>query len=177
MSKEIWKPIADLPNYQISSHGKVKSPKRTLNAYPNQKGYLRVALSYNGKIVQRSIHSLVLEAFVSKRPQGMVSRHLNGNKLDNRLENLAWGTTKENCLDKVIHGTLLNGESNPRSKLTLGQVKEIVSTYIPFHRKFGAVPLAKKYGVHKVTIDKIIHGKAWAAALSKDAPASKPGER
>jgi HNH endonuclease len=52
-----------------------------------------------------AVHSLVLETFVGARPDGLEARHLNGDSLDNRLVNLAWGTHSENMLDKQAHGT------------------------------------------------------------------------
>lgn len=53
----------------------------------------------------RYVHHLVLEAFVGPRPHGMQCRHINGNSLDNRLKNLAWGTPSEDNYDRVRHGT------------------------------------------------------------------------
>ncbi len=53
-----------------------------------------------------TVHTLVLMAFAGPRPaDGMVTRHLNGDKLDNRAANLAWGTVQENIHDKFAHGT------------------------------------------------------------------------
>jgi hypothetical protein len=53
----------------------------------------------------RYLHHLVLEAFVGPRPPGMQCRHINGDSLDNRLENLAWGTASEDNYDRVRNGT------------------------------------------------------------------------
>lgn len=72
-------------------------------------GYLSVNL---GAGVRRSVHTLVLEAFVGPRPEGAVCRHLNGNPKDNRLANLAWGTPGENRRDTVKHG------NDPRASKT-----------------------------------------------------------
>jgi hypothetical protein len=46
------------------------------------------------------VHHLVAEAFHGPRPNYLaVARHLNDVKTDNRLENVAWGTRKENAAD------------------------------------------------------------------------------
>lgn len=58
-----------------------------------------------------AIHRVVLESFVGPRPEGQECRHLNGNPLDNRLENLCWGTRKENAHDAIKHGTFF-GKGN-----------------------------------------------------------------
>jgi hypothetical protein len=54
--------------------------------------------------VDRTVHSLVLEAFVGPCPPGMMARHINDNPTDNRLENLCWGTRSENSYDAVRNG-------------------------------------------------------------------------
>lgn len=54
---------------------------------------------------RRYLHHLVLEAFVGPKPRGMQCRHINGDSLDNRLENLAWGTPSEDNNDRVRNGT------------------------------------------------------------------------
>lgn len=74
------------------------------------------------------VHKLVLCAFVGPRGDGLVCRHLNGNALDNRLENLCWGTVKENAQDAIRHGTaacLRHGEQSVASKLNLKDVLKI----------------------------------------------------
>lgn len=45
------------------------------------------------------VHQLVASAFVDRADASKAEvNHLNGNKLDNRAENLAWVTRSENCL-------------------------------------------------------------------------------
>jgi hypothetical protein len=102
--------------YIVTTDGKVRrtaASGRCTKAYPagselrqtpNTKGYLRVGLRKNGRTVVRPVHQLVLEAFHGPRPEGMVSRHLNGDNTDNRSENLAWGTQAENVDDTLTHG-------------------------------------------------------------------------
>jgi hypothetical protein len=54
----------------------------------------------------------------------MQCRHLDGNRSNNRLDNLAWGTPLENGADKARHGTA-KGERNGRAKLTAAKVRRI----------------------------------------------------
>jgi hypothetical protein len=65
------------------------------------RGYMLVSLGFNKK---RAVHTLVLEAFVCPRPKGMQCRHLDDNKKNPRLENLCWGTPKENLADQYRNG-------------------------------------------------------------------------
>lgn len=124
---ERWLPVPGYEgHYEVSDLGRVRAlPRRTLHVssrFPNGrwhtlKGglrklscidpgylYLNLRLPEGGKAL-RSVHSLVLEAFVGPRPEGMVTRHLNGDRTDARLENLTYGTPSENMYDRRAHGT------------------------------------------------------------------------
>lgn len=49
------------------------------------------------------VHHAVLLAFVGPRPEGLLTRHLDGNCLNNRLDNLRYGTKSENSADFYRH--------------------------------------------------------------------------
>lgn len=95
------------------------------------KGYLRVNLrddSMPVKNKQVNVHTCVLLAFVGKKPEGMECRHLNGNRYDNSLSNLRWGTHSENIQDQIRHGTaaaLRHGENHISSKLSGNDINSI----------------------------------------------------
>jgi hypothetical protein len=58
-----------------------------------------------------TVHSLVLEAFVGPRPDGMQCRHFpDRNPTNNRVSNLSWGTPLENANDRRVHGTIACGD-------------------------------------------------------------------
>lgn len=111
MNGEEWRPIPRLGDlYEASSHGRIRSlvsgAPQLLSMWSTQSdGYLKARVGGRAVSSGRFVHCLVLEAFVSPRPDGMVTRHLNGNPADNRVENLAWGTQAENMRDAVRHGT------------------------------------------------------------------------
>lgn len=102
---EEWKPVAGFEGvYEISDGGSVRSKNGLLAVTFSADGYGRVSFKAGGKRVGRTIHRVVLEAFVGLRPAGYHARHLNGDKSDNRLSNLRWGTVAENCQDTKDHG-------------------------------------------------------------------------
>jgi len=89
--------------YKWDCHGNVYvgSDKRPLATDSMDSGHLRVSLTQSGKTTKRLVHQLVLETFVGPCPPGCESRHLNDDPADNRLENLRWGTRKENSDDRA----------------------------------------------------------------------------
>ena len=174
---EVWEDIPGFNGrYQVSNMGRVKSfcgispgGGRILKPWLfTKKKYWQVSL---GSKIRRSVHALVLEAFVGPCPEGMECRHLNGNGRDNRLSNLKWGTPKENYQDKVRHGTdrYLKGEECPYSKLSSEMVLSIRKLYKEGKEKYGRrhgnphtqAKLAKMFNLHQVTVSEIVTRKIW----------------
>lgn len=91
----MWKPIKDFENYEVSDAGEVRNVKfnRLLTPSPGAGGYMRVQLRKDKQSHQRYVHRLVAEAFLEG--EGEVN-HLNGNRADNRAENLEWTTHQQN---------------------------------------------------------------------------------
>lgn len=133
--KEIWKNIVGWEKYyQVSNHGRVRRIGggrgaiigKILVAGKASNGYLTVALSQNNKNKTFLVHRLVLRTFAGKPLSGYEARHLDGNALNNRLDNLKWGTRSENIQDSIRHGTNYVGSKNGRSKLTEDDVGQII---------------------------------------------------
>lgn len=99
---EIWVLIPGFPHYEVSSLGGFlsKTTGRMIVPYRSQTGYSRVNLSREGKFHNLLAHRLVAQAFLvpTSDNQHQVD-HLNGNRMDIRVENLRWATPSENMIN------------------------------------------------------------------------------
>lgn len=114
-ARENWKPVPDFETvYEASDRGRVRSVRyidargrvrksRLMEPIVHTNGYPCVRLTKARKRIRRSVHQLVLEAFVGPKPENQCARHLDGNPLNNQLSNLKWGTYSENAKDCVKH--------------------------------------------------------------------------
>lgn len=121
-------------------------------------GYREATMVVGDKRFYRLVHRLVLEAFVGPCPPGMEACHNNGNRLDNRIENLRWDIHENNMRDKVLHGTLPQGSTVVTSKLEESDIPKILRLLeagVARHR------IAYGFGVSPNTIDRIANGHSW----------------
>jgi hypothetical protein len=103
--EENWLPVVGFEQfYEVSDQGRVRS-LRYGKVLKSSGRYPMLILTMGGVPAGRYVHRLVLEAFVGPCPDGCECRHLDGNSRNNALSNLAWGTSGENKLDEVRHGT------------------------------------------------------------------------
>ena len=108
---EIWKNIEGYEGYyQISNLGQIRSLDRKLwngqafhlrkgkilKSFIRKNGYKNVVLSKNSQLKNFMIHRLVAEIFISNPKNKKDVNHLNGIKIDNRVDNLEWCTRSEN---------------------------------------------------------------------------------
>ena len=161
----------DIPNhlnYSITKDGKVWSKPRMdacnrlrggqwLTSYVGSRGYIFVRLG--SKCNPQPLHRLMLSTFVGKRPEGLQCRHLDGNKQNNHLGNLCWGTPSENQQDRISHGTDLRGEESPVSKLTAEQVRVIFHAYHDGY--YTQREIAKAFGIAQTLVSAIARKQIW----------------
>ncbi len=105
---ELWKEVPGYEGYYaVSDMGRVADMLREmalLRQYAYD-GYPHVYLSTPARpFAVPKVHTLVLTAFVGPRPGGMGCCHYDGDKTNNRLENLRWDTPKSNARDTARHG-------------------------------------------------------------------------
>jgi len=158
---EQWRPIRGYEGlYQVSDRGNLLSRHsgewKVKKAAPNPDGYFMVQLHKDQKHKLIGVHRLVAIAFLGEPPEGKPeAAHLDGNNKNNRADNLIWASRKENLQHRVIHGTILKGETHPRAKLSSEQVCEIWSSRLP------ARAIAAAMGVSWHTVNDIRHGLRW----------------
>lgn len=102
---EIFKDVLKYKDlYEVSNTGIVRNKLsgKILNTSPNKKGYLQACLWINKKNVTQRVHRLVLETFKGL-PIGDCNHgnHINGNRQDNRIENLEWVSNRENASHSI----------------------------------------------------------------------------
>jgi hypothetical protein len=162
--QEIFKDIQDFEGlYQVSNLGRVKSLKyrqqgreEMLSLTANSYGYQWVRLCKK----RSSVHRLVALAFIDKVEGKDFVNHINGNKADNRVENLEWVTKSENSIHSFEVGTQCNkGEQHPSHVLTAKEVREIRQKFQP--KVYTRDMLSVEYGVKPSTIKAIVLRKLW----------------
>lgn len=171
--KEEWKDIPGYKGrYQASSHGQIKSLSRLIPCIHNAKrrirerilsqhimnaNYYTAHICYDMNNKTMLVHRLVAMAFLSNPENKPEVNHKNGIRLDNRVENLEWVTSKENTAHARGSGLFDNsGEKHYLSKLTIKNVNSIRRNKNLTHKQLG-----EKYGVNRRTITDVLLLKTW----------------
>lgn len=163
METEIWKDIDGYEGrYQVSNFGRVRRLYQTvapqiMNPFAGRKGYLWIKFRGNGKRRCFRIHRLVAEKFIPNPDNKPQVNHIDGNKQNNRADNLEWVTNAENQHHAAIMGLKRSGEDCPNAKLTAEQVLLIRENPDGLSLR----QLAKKFGVDQTVIRNIRIGKKW----------------
>lgn len=169
--EEIWLAIPGFPFHEASSLGRIRSwhakgpnghrrkQPRLLTGSVATGGYLRLCMRHNGSRTSQLVHRLVLTTFVGPCPEGMWGLHKDGNRLNNAISNLRWGTPKENADDRTRHGMTMFGAKNHKSRLSADQVRAIREEYQP--GKTRQADFAARFGVAQTSISAVLRGKNW----------------
>lgn len=147
-----------IPKLVMSASGKFYLE---LEESPDVMGYAQIRIQGKGRCVRERVHRLVWEIMNGmKVPHGMVVRHLNDDKTDNRIENLEAGSQAQNILDAVRNGKTSRGARNRHAKIKA----EPVIREIRQRREGGETlrTLADEYGLTVATICDICKRRTWA---------------
>lgn len=141
------------PGFEFQAWTEKKAIKGT-------RGYWVVGFNHRGRVKQRKLYHVVLEAFVGPRPPGMQGCHYDDDPDNNTLENLRWDTPRANRLDMVRNGKFpdRNGHKHPMSRLTRTQAEEIKRRRLQGEK---LMPIAEDFGICGATVSLIARGKTW----------------
>jgi len=162
---EIWLPVPEWPEYEVSNLGRVRS----LDRYVTQRKfdttytrlmrgrmlaqslmssgrYLFVTLGNQKKVERPSVHRLVTLTFHGPAPsKHHEAAHNDGDSFNNRESNLRWATPMENTQDKFLHGTIRRGEAHHSTRIPDSVVVQLIArrkeTGLPYYK------LAKEFGM------------------------------
>lgn len=155
--EENWK--AYNKYYEISDRGRVRNSKtgHILAQNVNGGGYWYVTLSRPTKY-NLTVHRGMAILFIPNPFNKAQVNHINGNKLDNSLENLEWVSQEENLKHAVDNKLMPRGTSSYLAKLDEEKVEAI---RISLSEGVMQATLAKEYGVDRGTISGIKLGRTW----------------
>lgn len=149
-----------MKDYFVTTSGDVfNKGGHLLKGANNSKGYLflRTGENGDGKRTTCLLHRLIAETFLPN-PEGFpVVNHIDGNKKNNSVSNLEWCSYSRNNQHAVDTGLR---KPTPK-KLDESIVRDIRENCIKGDRERGCRAFARKYGIDKSTVIRIVNGEAW----------------
>jgi len=140
-------------------NGQVRLYQRRVLRQTAVRGYLKVALRRPGIKKDMTVHRAVLLAWVPQHGDRAQVNHIDGNKHNNRLDNLEWCTQAENNEHARQNGLVdLRGENAHSAKLTDDAVRKIRSDS---ERGVKDSYMAAEYGVSRRTINAVVNRRTW----------------
>jgi hypothetical protein len=171
---EEWRTVEKHPHVEVSNLGNVRNLWRNQviarKPAKHQSGSLVVGISVGGhRGVTRRIHVLVAEAFIGPKPPKMDVNHIDGDKTNNRLENLEYVTRSENLKHSWRIGTSTytpfreRGERNATAIVSDAAVAEIKQAFIAGEDRKS---IAARYGISYHTVWDYTAGRGRGANRS-----------
>lgn len=136
---------------------KILSTKNSTNGR-----YLNVKLTVNGITKTIQVHRLILESFIPNLENKKEVNHKDGNKKNNKLENLEWVTSSENKIHAIKNNLIKYafGEKVSKAKLNNNTVKEI-KKYLK-NKSMLQKDIARKFGITEKMVTDINTGRTWS---------------
>ena len=130
-----WEPIKGFDGYFINELGEVKSVKsfkgtqeKILKGSKNQQGYKTISLMKNGKMYTKTLHRLLANTFIPNPNNLPCINHIDGNILNNSLDNLEWCTYGHNEKEAYRLG-LKKSRIKPKKVIKLSKDLKILKIY------------------------------------------------
>ena len=172
-----WRTYSEVPKIEVSDTGMVRytETRALVPQKITEKGYRAVNIYVGGRVRCIRVHRAVAMEFLGAPPDDLcvecreagvdyvLVNHKDGDKTNNAVENLEWSSPKKNSFHASRMGLLAapSGSSSHMAKLTDEQVAEIRNRFVLGCRENGYRPLAKKYGLDRMTVKAIVLGKTY----------------
>lgn len=160
------KVIKNSKGYVITDEGVVYGPRKKLKQELSNSGYYRVTIRYeDGSVVKQSVHRLVAENFVPNEFGKPLVNHIDGNKENNRYDNLEWVDYKENAKHASDNGLLKYvGENHYNNTNEESLIREICKL---LEQGFRNKDICKELSVRKSLVSQVRNGTAWKHVSSE----------
>jgi hypothetical protein len=159
--EEEWRDIKEFEGlYKASNTGKIKSIKKIKKQYISNNGYWCVRLSKKGKTKLYLTHRLIIGSFIENYSNKRTVNHKDGNKLNNKLDNLEWATDREQ-MDHAFKNGLLDNNCGENSYLSKLKYKDIYNIIKMKKEKIKEKIIIEKYKISRVHIWRIVNNKRW----------------
>ena len=153
-----------IPNherYEISKFGVIRNVtnKKIKSQYISSTGYYMVSFSYNNKSKPQRVHRLIASTFIDNPNNYRFINHIDGDKLNNSIDNLEWCTHSQNMKHAFETGLINNtGIENGMSKLN---EENVIQIKVMLRNGYSQQKIADKFNVSRSCILKINLGKTW----------------
>lgn len=171
---EEWEPIPSFSRYEASTLGRLRSLNYknsgmviVLKPAINKDGYYcTMLLNDNNKYCSWKVHKFITLAFYGVVPDGLEVNHIDGVKINNRIDNLEYVTRSENILHAIRIGLqkVRKGTDVGNSKLTEDQIRYARKLKKDGGRFWGREKLAKEWGINNKHLQRIVNHpeKLWS---------------
>lgn len=162
MSRNIIKEIKNYEGlYTISNKGVIRSlyTGKIIKQYLNRYGYYQVRLYKNRKPRNFTVHRLVAETFIPNIHNAESVNHIDGNKTNNKVENLEWCSFSDNFNKAYNNGLLPKGTHNGNAIFNDEQIRFIRDAY---KSGYSGRQLARVFNTTHDVIGDIISRKSYS---------------
>lgn len=150
--------------YRVLVDGTLMSPNLSvpMSPYLSSKGYYRCPVRFEGKKTSIDVHRLQAYQKYGHKifHKNIHVRHLNGNPLDNSINNIAIGTPQDNSLDRPPEDRLAQAKKAAKVLRKLSD-EQLVEFRADRENGFTYSQLMKKYGLAKSTVSYIVNCKTY----------------